>query len=227
VQSEILEKQRDAKVKIYAIWFRNLPADFRFTWPSAVLDDPRVTNLWDSQKSAGNWYASNLTQRRSGPEWDTWIVYPAGRAFADSQMAWGHPIITSRERLRSELEKARQQSTQGSHREIASRTLHLKLKGAVLAFNGTNERRRCGIRNFADSRLSSFKTSWPRASIKLHHPGDACAYVQQGSMVLVPRGKTPVTMDQGQTGCVEPWAVDDDKNASQTAPVKFLVFFVT
>ncbi|HYL57762.1 MAG TPA: cupin domain-containing protein [Candidatus Acidoferrales bacterium] len=60
-----------------------------------------------------------------------------------------------------------------------------------------------------------------------YHPGDACAYVQEGSMVLVPRGKTPVTMNQGETGCVAPRAVHDDKNASQTAPVKFLVFFVT
>ena len=60
-----------------------------------------------------------------------------------------------------------------------------------------------------------------------YHPGDACAYVQEGSMVLVPRGKTPVTMNQGETGCVAPRAVHDDKNASQTTPVKFLVFFVT
>ena len=68
----------------------------------------------------------------------------------------------------------------------------------------------------------------PGAHVGWHyHPGDACAYVQEGSMVLVPRGKTPVTMDQGQTGCVAPRAVHDDKNASQTAPVKFLVFFVT
>jgi quercetin dioxygenase-like cupin family protein len=67
----------------------------------------------------------------------------------------------------------------------------------------------------------------PGAHVGWHyHPGDACAYVQEGSMVLVPQGKTPVTMDQGQTGCVAPRAVHDDKNASQTAPVKFLVFFV-
>jgi quercetin dioxygenase-like cupin family protein len=68
----------------------------------------------------------------------------------------------------------------------------------------------------------------PGAHVGWHfHPGDACAYVQEGSMVLVPRGKIPVTMNQGETGCVAPRAVHDDKNASQTAPVKFLVFFVT
>jgi quercetin dioxygenase-like cupin family protein len=59
-----------------------------------------------------------------------------------------------------------------------------------------------------------------------YHPGDACAYVQQGSMVLVPRGKAAVTMKQDESGCVPPKLVHDDKNASQTEPVKFLVFFV-
>ncbi len=68
----------------------------------------------------------------------------------------------------------------------------------------------------------------PGAHVGWHyHPGDACAYVQEGSMVLVPRGKTPVTMNQSDTGCLPPRVVHDDKNASQTAPVKFLVFFVT
>jgi hypothetical protein len=106
VRSDILEKNRDAKVEIYAIWFRNLPADFRFTWPSSALDDSRVTNFWDSEKLAGKWYATNLTKRASGPEWDTWIVYLPGKGFGGGSLAWGHPIITSREKLRSELTKS-------------------------------------------------------------------------------------------------------------------------
>jgi hypothetical protein len=105
VRSEILEGHRDAKIAIYAIWFRNLPADFRFVWPSGALDDHRVVNFWDAQKVAGNWYGANLTHRGSGAEWDTWIVYPPGRAFDDTSVAWGRPIVTSREKLRTELEK--------------------------------------------------------------------------------------------------------------------------
>ena len=105
MRSEILEKHQKEKIEVYAIWFRNLPADFRFTWPASTLDDPRVRNFWDAQKVAGDWYAANLTQRTSGPEWDTWIVYPPGKSFGDAALAWGHPIITSREKLRSELEK--------------------------------------------------------------------------------------------------------------------------
>ena len=105
MRSEILEKHRETKISVYAVWFRELPADFRFVWPSGALDDPRVMNLWDNQKVAGNWYAANLTHRGSGAEWDTWIIYPPGKVFADAPLAWGHPIITSREKLRTELEK--------------------------------------------------------------------------------------------------------------------------
>jgi hypothetical protein len=105
VRSEILERHRETKIAVYAIWFRNLPADFRFFWPSSVLDDPRVVNLWDSQRAAGNWYAANLTHRKRGPEWDSWILYPPGKSFGDTSLAWGHTIVSSREELQSELEK--------------------------------------------------------------------------------------------------------------------------
>ena len=67
----------------------------------------------------------------------------------------------------------------------------------------------------------------PGAAVGRHyHPGDAFAYTLEGSMVLVVDGKPPVTMKAGESGYVLPKQVHDDKNASQTAPVKFLVFFV-
>jgi hypothetical protein len=73
-----------------------------------------VVNFWDDQKAAGNWYAANLTHRKKGAEWDTWIVYPPGRSFDDTSVVWGRPILTSREKLRSELEKSLQ-SSERSH----------------------------------------------------------------------------------------------------------------
>jgi hypothetical protein len=51
--------------------------------------------------------------------------------------------------------------------------------------------------------------------------------VEEGAMVLVARGKTPITMNQGETGCLPARVVHNDKDANQAAPVKFLVFFVT
>ena len=67
----------------------------------------------------------------------------------------------------------------------------------------------------------------PGAAVGRHyHPGDAFAYILEGSMILEVDGKPPVTMMPGETGYVPPRQVHNDKNASQTAPVRFLVFFV-
>ncbi len=105
MRSEILEKHPDAKIQVEAVWFRNLWTDARFLWPSSALDDPRVMNFWDADKVAGTWYAANLTQRRKGVEWDTWILYAPGKIFSDPPLAWGHPIVSSRERLRKAFEE--------------------------------------------------------------------------------------------------------------------------
>jgi quercetin dioxygenase-like cupin family protein len=61
---------------------------------------------------------------------------------------------------------------------------------------------------------------------KHYHPGDAFGYVLEGAMALEVEGKTPVTLKPGDSGHVPPKQVHDDKNPSQTAPVKFLVFHV-
>jgi quercetin dioxygenase-like cupin family protein len=68
----------------------------------------------------------------------------------------------------------------------------------------------------------------PGASVGRHyHPGDAFAYILEGSMVLELDGQQPVTLNPGDSGHVLPRQVHDDKNASSSKPVKFLVFHVT
>lgn len=61
---------------------------------------------------------------------------------------------------------------------------------------------------------------------KHYHPGDAFAYILEGTMLLEIVGKESVTLKPGQSGSLPPRTVHDDKNASQTAPLKFLVFHV-
>jgi quercetin dioxygenase-like cupin family protein len=61
---------------------------------------------------------------------------------------------------------------------------------------------------------------------KHYHPGDAFAYILEGAMLLEIAGKESVTLKQGQSGSLPPRTVHDDKNASQSAPLKFLVFHV-
>jgi len=61
---------------------------------------------------------------------------------------------------------------------------------------------------------------------KHYHPGDAFAYILEGTMLLEIVGKESVTLKSGQSGSLPPRTVHDDKNPSQTAPLKFLVFHV-
>lgn len=61
---------------------------------------------------------------------------------------------------------------------------------------------------------------------KHYHPGDAFAYILEGTMLLEITGKDSVTLKPGQSGSLSPRTVHDDKNASTTAPLKFLVFHV-
>src|SRR4029434_1495233 len=67
----------------------------------------------------------------------------------------------------------------------------------------------------------------PGANMRKHYqPGDAIAYILEGTMLLEIVGKESVTLKSGQSGSLPPRAVHDDKNARQTGPLKFLVFHV-
>ena len=61
---------------------------------------------------------------------------------------------------------------------------------------------------------------------KHYHPGDAFAYILEGTMQLDIAGKPPVTLTAGQSGSLPPGTIHDDRNPSTTAPLKFLVFHV-
>lgn len=52
-------------------------------------------------------------------------------------------------------------------------------------------------------------------------------YVLEGSLVLEVQGKPPVTLKVGDSFQTKPREVHNAKNASTTAPIKALVFYVT
>lgn len=67
----------------------------------------------------------------------------------------------------------------------------------------------------------------PGANVGRHyHPGDAFAYILEGTMVLEIEGKPSVTLKPGESGSLPPRTVHDDRNGSTTRPLKFLVFHV-
>jgi len=68
----------------------------------------------------------------------------------------------------------------------------------------------------------------PGASDPVHtHDAHAMVYVLEGSVVMQVKGKAPVTLVPGQTFYEEPGDVHTvARNASQTGPAKFVVFFL-
>ena len=109
-QKDILEKNPDAKLKVYAVWFEMYPGDERATWPSGLLSDPRVTHYWDEKKIVGTWYPANSKEGSPGDVlWDAFLLYPEGAKWADvatTPITWGAPIVKAHERLEAELPKA-------------------------------------------------------------------------------------------------------------------------
>ena len=68
----------------------------------------------------------------------------------------------------------------------------------------------------------------PGGSDQVHkHHAQVLVYVLEGSIVMQVRGEAPVTLGPGQTFYEGPDDVHTvSRNASQTAPAKFLVLFV-
>jgi len=68
----------------------------------------------------------------------------------------------------------------------------------------------------------------PGAADPVHtHNAHAMVYVLEGSVVMQVQGKAPVTLVPGQTFYEQPGDVHTvARNASNTAPAKFVVFFV-
>jgi hypothetical protein len=78
-----------------------LAGDSRTAWDREVLDDMRVTQLWDGRQLVGSWL-----QAHGGALWDTFLVYgPDARweSEPESALASGAPIIGATDELERSL----------------------------------------------------------------------------------------------------------------------------
>ena len=76
-----------------------LAGDSRAAWDHDVLDDPRVTQLWDGQQLFGRWLETH-----GGAFWDTFVVYGPETRWNDEPsgaLAQGAPIIGATDALES------------------------------------------------------------------------------------------------------------------------------
>jgi hypothetical protein len=78
-----------------------LAGDSRTAWDRNVLDDPRVSQLWDGEQLFGSWL-----QAHGGAFWDTYLLYgPKARWHNQptKPIASGSPIIGATDELKRSL----------------------------------------------------------------------------------------------------------------------------
>ena len=107
---ELLQKHRDAPLKVYAVWFNMMWSDSRAKWPHDLLTDPRVVHFWDEGKVVGRWYETSVTrQGKAGSdrvEWDAYFLYGPQASWQQELpelLSWGHPIVSTNDRFREDL----------------------------------------------------------------------------------------------------------------------------
>ena len=116
-------------------------------------------------------------------------------------------------------------------KRTAALTLSLSLAGGILAAQDGAVRSLLSkdLAGIPGKEISMITVEYaPGASTPVHtHHAQAMVYVLEGSIVMQVKGGAPVTVVAGQTFYEGP---DDvhivSRNASQTAPAKFVVFLV-
>jgi len=60
VQQDLLERNSDPALRVYAVWFNMYPGDARGKWPAELLTDHRVVHYWDERRLLGVQLLLNL-----------------------------------------------------------------------------------------------------------------------------------------------------------------------
>ena len=83
-----------ADVSVLAIWIPMLAGDKRSDVDHVVLDDPRVTNYWDGNRTAGTWLADHRIGDLAEPGAVVWDAYFAFSPEATWTTAPDHVIAS-------------------------------------------------------------------------------------------------------------------------------------
>lgn len=109
MQHEILEKNKNRPLRVYAVWFNMVETDERARWRGDLLTDSRVVQYWDERKTIGQWYAARPPFAFYGDVlWDAFILYDRGERLSDwptTGASWGRTILRTRDRLKEGIAK--------------------------------------------------------------------------------------------------------------------------
>ena len=61
-----------------------LPGDRRSDWDSHLLNDRRVTHLWDADKLSGQFFAERYEHRQHWVQWDAYYLFAPGTTWEEA-----------------------------------------------------------------------------------------------------------------------------------------------
>ena len=114
MREEILSKNSNSDLVVYAVWFRMMPSDDRSSRPAAFTDEPRVVEFWDEPQMLGRWLALHPQFKDKGlvdggVMWDTFLLFGRESRWETEPshlMSAGYTIVDERKRLEADLPKA-------------------------------------------------------------------------------------------------------------------------
>ena len=106
MQREILENHPASNIRVYAVWFDTLPGDARQKWDAGLMSDPRVTQLWDDNKSAGRFFAEQEGFKFGSIAYDIYYLYGPEANWdvkPSPLVSSGYTVITKRNQLLEDI----------------------------------------------------------------------------------------------------------------------------
>ena len=108
MRQDILEKQPNAKLKVYVIWINRLFSDSRSRWPRNLFNDPRVVEFWDENQISGLYYGKILPGRAGQVMWDIYALYGPDAVWKSQPshlISWFRTLYAGFDQLEVDIER--------------------------------------------------------------------------------------------------------------------------
>ncbi len=117
MQEQLLDTQRGAPLRVFAVWYAMYPGDARGRWRRDLLTDDRVMHWWDEGRLLGRQLLAQLRPysrlRAPGSRdfqekilWDAYLLFDRKARWDRSPtglVSWGYTVMTTRKTLAEQV----------------------------------------------------------------------------------------------------------------------------
>jgi hypothetical protein len=106
VAQNLLERHRDAELRVYVVWVKRWALDTREEIDGAGMVDPRVTHLWDGQNLIRQPFLEQFGVDFGGLDYDFFLLFDRDATWVPSPprpVSSGATVISERERLARDI----------------------------------------------------------------------------------------------------------------------------